>query len=99
MIILCFICIKVIANPAIPSLSALYEILVEADKTRNISGNYKGSSITFKSSGSIIFGLVHSLGDFGLVIMDTSFWQKGFAADVGAAMVIKLSYCFSKCHI
>ncbi|KAF8851046.1 hypothetical protein BDZ45DRAFT_708079 [Acephala macrosclerotiorum] len=36
--------------------------------------------------GAVIFRLMHSLSDFALVIMDTSFWQKGYAADTGAAM-------------
>ena len=86
MIILCFLTVKSIQNPAITGLSSFYDVLVEADKTHNISGNYKGSILSFKSKSSIIFGLVHSFGDFALVIRDTSFWQKGFAADTAAAM-------------
>ncbi|KAI9730978.1 MAG: hypothetical protein M1834_005439 [Cirrosporium novae-zelandiae] len=86
MVILLFLTLKTFSNPAIPNLNAFYDILVEADKTRNISGNYEGSILSFKSKSSIIFGLVHSFGDFALVIMDTSFWQKGFAADTAAAM-------------
>ncbi|KKY22585.1 putative urea active [Phaeomoniella chlamydospora] len=86
MVILCYLTIKAFNNPAITGLDSFYDILVEADKTRDISGNYKGSILSFKSKSSIIFGLVHSFGDFALVIMDTSFWQKGFAADTAAAM-------------
>lgn len=77
MVILCFLTIKVINNPSITSLDSFYDILVDADKTRDIAGNYQGSILSFKSKSSIIFGLVHSFGDFALVIMDTSFWQKG----------------------
>ncbi|KAF7562146.1 hypothetical protein G7046_g1988 [Stylonectria norvegica] len=86
MILLCWITIAVIHNEAITGLSSFYDLLVEADKTYNIEGNYEGSLLSFKSKSSIIFGLVHSFGDFALVIMDTSFWQKGFAADTAAAM-------------
>ncbi|VUC35449.1 unnamed protein product [Clonostachys rosea] len=86
MILLCWITIAVINNDAISGVGSFYDALVEADKTTNITGNYLGSILTFKSKGSIIFGLVHSFGDFALVIMDTSFWQKGFAADTAAAM-------------
>ncbi|KAJ3550163.1 hypothetical protein NM208_g124 [Fusarium decemcellulare] len=86
MILLCWITIAVINNEAITGLSSFYDLLVEADKSYNIEGNYQGSLLSFKSKGSIIFGLVHSFGDFALVIMDTSFWQKGFAADTAAAM-------------
>ncbi|KAJ9197006.1 hypothetical protein DTO164E3_5975 [Paecilomyces variotii] len=86
MVILCFLTVKTFTNPAITDLSSFYDILVAADKTRNIEGNYEGSILSFKSKSSIIFGLVHSFGDFALVIMDTSFWQKGFAADTAATM-------------
>lgn len=86
MILLCWITIAVINNDAIAGVGSFYDALAEADKSTNITGNYLGSILTFKSKGSIIFGLVHSFGDFALVIMDTSFWQKGFAADTAAAM-------------
>ncbi|KAF4462672.1 urea active transporter [Fusarium albosuccineum] len=86
MILLCWITIAVINNEAITGLISFYDLLVEADKSYNIEGNYQGSLLSFKSKGSIIFGLVHSFGDFALAIMDTSFWQKGFAADTAAAM-------------
>lgn len=77
MILLCFLTIKAIHNPAITGVGSLYDELAKRDLTRSISGNYLGSALTFKSKGAIIFGLVHSFGDFALVIMDTSFWQKG----------------------
>ncbi|CAM1504276.1 Fc.00g018670.m01.CDS01 [Cosmosporella sp. VM-42] len=86
MILLCWLTIAVFNNEAIDGLGSFYDALVEADKSYNVEGNYKGSLLSFKSKGSIIFGLVHSFGDFALVIMDTSFWQKGFAADTAAAM-------------
>ncbi|KPM37917.1 putative urea active transporter 1 [Neonectria ditissima] len=86
MILLCWLTIAVIKNEAINGIGDFYDLLVEADKTTHVEGNYQGSILSFKSKSSIIFGLVHSLGDFALVIMDTSFWQKGFAADTAAAM-------------
>ncbi|KAK7424568.1 hypothetical protein QQZ08_008578 [Neonectria magnoliae] len=86
MILLCWLTIAVIKNDAINGIGDFYDLLVEADKTSHVKGNYQGSILSFKSKSSIIFGLVHSLGDFALVIMDTSFWQKGFAADTAAAM-------------
>lgn len=72
MVILCFLILKAFSNPAITDLNS-YDVLVEAAKTRNVEGNYQGSILSFKSKSSIIFGLVHSFGDFALVIMDTSF--------------------------
>lgn len=77
MILLCFLTIRTFNNPAITGLSSFYDVLAKRDETRWISGNYLGSALTFKSKGAVVFGLVHSLGDFALVIMDTSFWQKG----------------------
>ena len=77
MVLLCFLTIRTFNNPAITGLGSFYDVLVKRDETRSISGNYRGSALTFKSKGAVIFGLVHSLGDFALVIMDTSFWQKG----------------------
>ncbi|KAH8684357.1 putative urea active transporter [Tricladium varicosporioides] len=86
MVLLCWLTVRTFNNPAITGVGSLYDVLVKRDETRTISGNYLGSALSFKSKGAIIFGLVHSFGDFALVIMDTSFWQKGFAADTGAAM-------------
>ncbi|KAH6679202.1 putative urea active transporter [Halenospora varia] len=86
MVLLCWLTVRTFNNPAINGVGSLYDVLVKRDETRTISGNYLGSALSFKSKGAIIFGLVHSFGDFALVIMDTSFWQKGFAADTGAAM-------------
>lgn len=88
MVILCILTIKVFNNSVINGLDSFYDALVAIDKAKThiVDGNYLGSILTFKSKSSIIFGLVHSFGDFALVIMDTSFWQKGFAADTSAAM-------------
>lgn len=77
MVLLCFLTIRTFNNPAVNGLDAFYDGLVQRDETRSIAGNYEGSALSFKSKGAIIFGLVHSFGDFALVIMDTSFWQKG----------------------
>jgi urea-proton symporter len=77
MVTLAFLTIKAINNPAITGLSSFYDVLVEVDKTRDIAGNYRALYSHSSLKSSIIFGLVHSFGDFALVIMDTSFWQKG----------------------
>jgi hypothetical protein len=76
MILLCFLTIRTFSNPAIDGIGSLYDALASRDETRSISGDYLSSTLTFKSKGAVIFGPVHSLGDFALVIMDTSFWQK-----------------------
>ena len=38
------------------------------------------------SKGGILFGILHILGNFGLVIMDTSFFIKAFAASPRAVV-------------
>ncbi|CEL11813.1 hypothetical protein ASPCAL14909 [Aspergillus calidoustus] len=38
------------------------------------------------SNESLFFGIIHIVTNFGIVCMDTGFWQKGFSADVAAAV-------------
>ncbi len=38
------------------------------------------------SKGAVEFGILHTLGNFGLVVMDSSYWQKAYSADIAAAV-------------
>ncbi|WFD21133.1 hypothetical protein MCAP1_003390 [Malassezia caprae] len=38
------------------------------------------------SPSAVEFGILHTLGNFGLVIMDSSYWQKAYSANVAAAV-------------
>ncbi|KAI0463129.1 hypothetical protein LJB42_003148 [Komagataella kurtzmanii] len=71
-----------VAHNEIGSLGNLYDLVKQwqDDNEYYIEGNYQGSLLTFKSQGAIIFGLIHSIGDFGLAVMDSAFWAKAFAA-------------------
>ena len=67
-------------------LDALYDALANFGGTREIPGNYANSVITGKSQGAIIFGLILTAGNFGLSVMDSSFWQKTFSASPRATV-------------
>ncbi|KAI1629485.1 SSS family solute:Na+ symporter [Exophiala viscosa] len=86
MIILVWFTIKVIAVKEIGSIGALYDAVVQAGKDYPVDGNYEGSYLTMRSQQCLYFGILHITANFGSVIMDTGFWQKGFSADVAAAV-------------
>ncbi|KAF1846190.1 SSS family solute:Na+ symporter [Cucurbitaria berberidis CBS 394.84] len=86
MIVLVWFTTKVIVSKEIGSIGALYDAVVQAGIDRPVAGNYKGSYLTMRSEESIYFGILHVVTNFGVVIMDTGFWQKGFSADVAAAV-------------
>ncbi|EOO00270.1 putative urea active transporter protein [Phaeoacremonium minimum UCRPA7] len=86
MIILAWLTIKVIVVKEIGSIGALYDAVIAADKENPVAGNYEGSHLTMRSEGCLYFGILHVISNFGAVIMDTGFWQKGFSADVAAAV-------------
>ncbi|KAF2638816.1 SSS family solute:Na+ symporter [Massarina eburnea CBS 473.64] len=86
MIILVWFTIKVIVHHEIGSIGALYDAAVQAGVDYPVEGNYKGSYLTMRSNECLYFGILHIISNFGAVIMDTGFWQKGFSADVGSAV-------------
>lgn len=85
-IILCYFNTAIISSEAIGGLDGLYHKIVEHDSDRYVEGNYEGSFLTGKSQGAIIFGIILTIGNFGLTVMDSSFWQKSFSADVKASV-------------
>lgn len=86
LIILCFFSVKVWLLPEIGSIGHLYD-LVQASSIRNpIASNERGSYLTMTSKNSILFGILHLLANFGLVIMDTSFFIKAFSASPNAVV-------------
>ncbi|SPO31781.1 probable DUR3 - Urea permease [Ustilago trichophora] len=86
LIIVLFLTLKTITNDTIQSPGHLWEIVKLANVGNAIEGNYNGSVLTMTSKGGVEFGILHTLGNFGLVVMDSSFWQKGFSADIAAAV-------------
>ncbi|CCH46511.1 Sodium/glucose cotransporter 1 [Wickerhamomyces ciferrii] len=89
LIILCYINTAAISSEHIGGIDGLYDKIIKkeaAGELRHIAGNFKGSFLTAKSQGAVFFGLIHSIGDTGLTIMDSSFWQKSFSADLRASV-------------
>lgn len=85
LIILCYINTSIISSDKIGGLGNLYDLVIEKTSNRYIEGNYEGSFMTGKSKGAIFFGIILTIGNFGLTVMDSSFWQKSFSANVKAS--------------
>ncbi|KAK3315878.1 urea active transporter [Apodospora peruviana] len=86
MIILCFFSIKAFTIPEVGSMSNLFELVKAAGERYPVAGNEQGSYLTMTSKGGILFGILHICANFGLVIMDTSFFQKSFSASPSAVV-------------
>lgn len=85
-IIVLFLSLKTITSPEINSLANLWQKLGQAKIAYPVPGNYDGSYMTMTSPSAVEFGVLHTLANFGLVIMDSSYWQKAYSADVAAAV-------------
>lgn len=85
LIVLCYITTAVLVNEHIGGIGGLYDLAINY-KGRYIEGNYDGSILTSKSQGAIIFGIIHFIGNTGLTVMDSSFWQKSFSADLKSSV-------------
>ncbi|SJX62845.1 probable DUR3-Urea permease [Sporisorium reilianum f. sp. reilianum] len=71
--------------PEIGSPAAMYDLLVRISEKVSISGNYKGSPLTLKTSGGQYFAWLSTFEYTGVVFLDASFHQKGVAATPEAA--------------
>lgn len=63
--------IVVLAHDSIGGLSGLYDKILAAEAAGKyyISGNFRGSMLTFKSKGAMMFALVHAFGNLALMTM------------------------------
>jgi Na+/proline symporter len=86
LIILCFFSVKAWTLPEIGSIGNLYELVNTATEQTPIAGNHNGTYLTMTSKNGILFGILHLLANFGLVIMDTSFFIKAFSASPRAVV-------------
>ncbi|KIX03525.1 uncharacterized protein Z518_07078 [Rhinocladiella mackenziei CBS 650.93] len=76
MIILVWFTIKVLTIQGTGSIGALYDAVLPLSKQHPVEGNYQGSYLTMTSKESISFGIIHIVTNFGIVFLDTGFWQK-----------------------
>ncbi|KAG2419119.1 hypothetical protein HFD88_002223 [Aspergillus terreus] len=80
LIIACYFSIKAFTFEGIGSIGNLYDLLNAAGQHHPVSGNKDGTYLTMTSKGGILFGILHICSNFGLVIMDTSYFIKAFSA-------------------
>ena len=97
LIIVLFLSFKTLTNPEIQSIGNLYDLVVAAgvkaalnaagmDMPPPVAENASGSYLTMTAPGALQFGVNHTLGNLGLVIMDSSYWQRAYSADIAAAV-------------
>lgn len=86
LIIVLFLTLKTITNDAVQSPGHLWQLVKQANVANPIEGNYNGSILTMTSKGAVEFGILHTLGNAGLVALDSSYWQKAYSADMAAAV-------------
>ncbi|TQS32061.1 hypothetical protein Golomagni_07631, partial [Golovinomyces magnicellulatus] len=78
--IICFFTIKTFLVPEIGSIQGLYDIIEKLGHIHPVAGNQDGSYLTLTSKNAMLFGIIHTLSNFGLVIMDTGYFVKAFSA-------------------
>ncbi|ODQ77282.1 hypothetical protein BABINDRAFT_163560 [Babjeviella inositovora NRRL Y-12698] len=86
LVVMCYAATSVLTSPEIGGMGGLYDKVIAHDGDRYIKGNFQGSFLTGKSQGAIFFGIVLTIGNTGLTVMDSSFWQKSFSADLDASV-------------
>ncbi|KAL4901249.1 hypothetical protein BDW74DRAFT_182101 [Aspergillus multicolor] len=86
LIIACYFSVKAFQSDQIGSVGNLYELLKAAAVRHPVSGNQDGTYLTMTSKDGILFGILHTCSNFGLVIMDTSYFIKAFSASPKAVV-------------
>ncbi|KAL4872531.1 hypothetical protein BDV12DRAFT_193249 [Aspergillus spectabilis] len=80
LIISCYFSVKAFESDQLGSIGNLYELVEAAALQHPVSGNQAGTYLTMTSKDGILFGILHICSNFGLVIMDTSYFIKAFSA-------------------
>ncbi|KAB8233239.1 sodium:solute symporter family protein [Aspergillus alliaceus] len=80
LIISCYFSVKAFTIDEIGSIGKLYDLVQAAAQRHPVSGNHDGTYLTMTSKGAMLFGILHICSNFGLVIMDTSYFIKAFSA-------------------
>ncbi|CEO59774.1 Putative Urea active transporter [Penicillium brasilianum] len=86
LIIACYFSVKAFSDNQIGSVGNLFELLKAAGERHPVSGNQNGTYLTMTSKSAILFGILHTCGNFGLVVMDTSYFIKAFSASPAAVV-------------
>ncbi|KAE8155149.1 Sodium:solute symporter family-domain-containing protein [Aspergillus avenaceus] len=80
LIIVCYFSIKAFTIDEVGSIGRLYDLVQAAAQRHPVSGNQDGAYLTMTSKRAMLFGILHICSNFGLVIMDTSYFIKAFSA-------------------
>lgn len=98
----CYLTTKTLTHHDVGSIDGLYDLVVKAQPSYEVDGNYQGSLLTMNSQQGIFFAIILLVSNFGAVIvsgnhsldrkhlliiqMDTSYFIKAFAASPKAVV-------------
>ncbi|KAL7802975.1 Na+/solute symporter [Trichoderma afarasin] len=85
-ILCCYLTTKTLTHHDVGSIDGLYDLVVKAQPSYEVDGNYQGSLLTMNSQQGIFFAIILLVSNFGAVIMDTSYFIKAFAASPKAVV-------------
>ncbi|KAJ5082987.1 hypothetical protein N7532_012030 [Penicillium argentinense] len=80
LIIACYFSVKAFSTDQVGSIENLFELVQAAAQRHPVAGNQGGTYLTMTSKSAILFAILHTCSNFGLVIMDTSYFIKAFSA-------------------
>lgn len=69
LILCCWLTAKVIASDYVGSIGGLYDLVIAAEESHVIEGNYKGSLLTMTSQQGIFFAIILLVSNFGAVVV------------------------------
>jgi SSS family transporter len=79
---------KIYAGPSdLGSTNVMRDNLICASYRQDAGGgswNYQGQYITMRSTGGLMFGIINTVGNFGTVFVDQSYWQGAIACKPSA---------------
>jgi len=68
-VLIIYFTLAALTNQHIGGLYGLYDKVAALEPVYHIVGNYKGSLLTFRSKGAIMFSLILKFGNLALVVM------------------------------
>jgi Na+/proline symporter len=71
-ILCCYLTTKTLTHHDVGSIDGLYDLVVKAQPSYEVDGNYKGSLLTMNSQQGIFFAIILLVSNFGAVIVSMS---------------------------
>lgn len=69
LILCCYLTAKTLLHKDVGSIDGLYDLVVKAQPTHEVDGNYQGSLLTMNSQQGIFFAIILLVSNFGAVIV------------------------------